>query len=492
MPAETAPEISVVMPVLQSAATLERALRSLLGQTFPCWELLAVDGGSTDDSYDRMCRAAAADSRIRPVRQTPGGGPAAARNQGLSQARGQVVTYLDCADELYPDYLDQVKAWQNGADVLVFAHDPPDEALAEGAPLGMHIWSLAGAPGELPWEGMAAPLGLAHRRDLLDGVDLANEALGNAGDGALWRGFAAAGVRFLFVPQKCGRCGSRSFRRSTPWSIGLYAGPSPLDLAPHAGVSNPVLTAADVTDLRAAFVADPFLAFAQDRWYMFFEIMPHGSETGVIGLAESRDGLHWEYRQVVLREPFHLSYPHVFAWQGDYYMTPETLAAGCVRLYRAVHFPERWQHIADLVAGQHADPTVFRAGDAWWLFTCPDPASNRSLRLFQATCLTGPWTEHPQSPVVASDARVARPAGRVIAWDKGWLRFTQDCRERYGLQIWAFRITTLTGTDYAEELARPTPLLSPAAGRWNGRGMHHVDAHPVSGGEWLAVVDGYR
>src|SRR5438132_13965661 len=109
MPAETAPEISVVMPVLQSAATLERALRSLLGQTFPCWELLAVDGGSTDDSYDRMCRAAAADSRIRPVRQTPGGGPAAARNHGLAQARGQVGHCLGGCDELCHDRVDRLQ-----------------------------------------------------------------------------------------------------------------------------------------------------------------------------------------------------------------------------------------------------------------------------------------------------------------------------------------------------------------------------------------------
>ncbi len=68
MHVETQPEISVVMPIWNGAQSLERALRSLLGQTESCWELLAVDAGSTDDSYDRLCRAAAGDSRIRPPR----------------------------------------------------------------------------------------------------------------------------------------------------------------------------------------------------------------------------------------------------------------------------------------------------------------------------------------------------------------------------------------------------------------------------------------
>lgn len=48
------------------------------------------------------------------------------------------------------------------------------------------------------------------------------------------------------------------------------------------------------------------------RWYMFFEVMNQDSDRGEIGLALSDDGIHWEYSQIVLVEPFHLSYPHVF------------------------------------------------------------------------------------------------------------------------------------------------------------------------------------
>jgi hypothetical protein len=54
------------------------------------------------------------------------------------------------------------------------------------------------------------------------------------------------------------------------WSIGIYRGPSPLELAPPAGVRNPVLTADDVDDVPAAFLADPFLVRAHGGWNMFF------------------------------------------------------------------------------------------------------------------------------------------------------------------------------------------------------------------------------
>jgi hypothetical protein len=288
-----------------------------------------------------------------------------------------------------------------------------------------------------------------------------------------------------------GRPSSPPARRDGDWSIGIYAGPSPLLLS--AAVTGPVLIAADVTDLAARFVADPFLVRSEGRWHLFFEVMPAGSRQGVIALAGSRDGRTWRYERVVLREPFHLSYPHVFAWQGEHYLTPETLAAGCVRLYRANPFPYQWEPVADLVAGQHADPTVFRAAGRWWMFTCTPPGKNATLRLYHAEALTGPWLEHPRSPVVRGDARFARPAGRVACWRGELFRFSQDCSERYGKQVYAFRLLNLTRAEYREELASAAPVLGPGrSGEWNSQGLHHVDAQPDQDGGWIAAVDGTR
>jgi hypothetical protein len=273
------------------------------------------------------------------------------------------------------------------------------------------------------------------------------------------------------------------------WSIGILWGPTPLALSAAARVRNPVLTAAAVTDVPARFVADPFLVQHGGRWLLFFEIMPQDSREGVIGLAESSDALTWSYRGVVLREPFHLSYPHVFAWRGEYYMTPETLEPAQIRLYRAIRFPDRWEHVADLVPGQHADPTVFQAGDAWWMFSCAPPNDHSTLRLYRSDSPMGPWVEHPRSPIITNDKRIARPAGRVIAWDGDHLRFTQDCEAYYGVRVRAFRIRQLTGTEYQEEAASSDPVVGPGHEEWNRWSMHHVDAHPFAGGGWIAAVD---
>jgi hypothetical protein len=254
---------------------------------------------------------------------------------------------------------------------------------------------------------------------------------------------------------------------------------------------NPVLSAADVSDVAAEFVADPFLAREGGRWFLFFEVKPLREKDGVIGLAESADGLHWGYRSIVLREPFHLSYPHVFSWRGDHYMTPETLGANRVRLYRAAEFPSRWEPVGDLIPGRHADPTLVRAGDTWWLFTCSLPYQHSELRLYYADELTGPWKEHPRSPIVADDARSARPAGRVVSCRGALLRFSQDCVPYYGHKVRAFRITRLTRDDYREEVALPDPFIAPGREAWCCRGMHHVDAQRWSDDEWIAVVDGF-
>jgi len=66
--------------------------------------------------------------------------------------------------------------------------------------------------------------------------------------------------------------GQRSKDTSRPWtwSIAMYAGPSPLRLTAAPGAANPVISAADVTDVFARFVADPFMVKVDGLWHMFF------------------------------------------------------------------------------------------------------------------------------------------------------------------------------------------------------------------------------
>jgi hypothetical protein len=274
------------------------------------------------------------------------------------------------------------------------------------------------------------------------------------------------------------------------WSIGIYTGASPLELRPAVVVVNPILTREDVHDVPARFVADPFMVRRDGVWYMFFEVLNQTTDRGEIGLATGSDGFSWTYQQIVIAEPFHLSYPYVFEWRGEYYMVPETLGAQAVRLYRAETFPTRWSCVASLVAGSCADPSIFRRDDKWWMFACTTPYQHDTLRLYFAAELLGPWREHPANPIVSGNRRNARPAGRVLISDGKLIRFSQDCVPAYGTQVRAFEILELTTTTYVEEELRCSPVLGASGAGWNAAGMHHVDAHLCEDDSWIACVDG--
>lgn len=286
---------------------------------------------------------------------------------------------------------------------------------------------------------------------------------------------------------------TRSEPSSELWTIGIYSGATPLQLAPMSGLRQPVLTGAAVTDmpdLHIDTVAHPSLVRASGRLYLFFTAKDLPANKGGIGLAESADGRTWAFRRTVVREPWVLSGPHVFDVDGTYYMVAESYTEPFVRLYRARTFPDDWVYDRDLITGRDKDqfisPTLLRRDGHWYLFTTP--GGNATLRLHHAPDLRGPWTEHPASPLVRDDRNIARPAGRPFLWNGAPYRLAQDTEPTYGLQVYAFRITTLTPTAYAEE-AVAAPLVAATGEGWNSKAMHHVDAVRMDDGTWIAAVD---
>lgn len=279
------------------------------------------------------------------------------------------------------------------------------------------------------------------------------------------------------------------YRRDS-WSVGIYAGPSPLELSDAPGVCNPVLGPSDITDRRATLVADPFLArYAGDGWQMFVEVE---AKRGEVGLATSPDGLNWTYQGIVLSEPFHLSYPQVFQWEDEIYLVPESHQDESVRLYRAVSYPHRWEYVGNLLEGEaFSDPTLFFHEDRWWMWVEITDFKFDTVHLFWASDLTGPWHPHPQSPVVHGDPRRARPGGSVRVVDGRVFRFVQDCVPAYGTKSRVMEVTTLTPTQYEETEAPQSPVCEGSGKGWNATGMHHVDAHLLEDGSWLAAVDGW-
>jgi hypothetical protein len=246
----------------------------------------------------------------------------------------------------------------------------------------------------------------------------------------------------------------------------------------------------DMPDLKIDTVAHPHLVISGGRFYMFFTAKDLSVNRGGIGLAESTDGLHWTFRKTVLREPFVLSSPFVFEWQGTYYMVPESYTEHTIRLYRATAFPEKWEYVRDLITGSPTEsfisPTLLRHENRWYLFT--SPSGNDTLRLFVGDDLAGRWVEHPASPIVQKDPHNARPAGRPFVLDGALYRVAQDCHPTYGLQVFASRITALSPTAYSETKVE-APLVKASGQGWNRKAMHHVEAHQIGAGKWIAAVD---
>lgn len=150
------PIVSIVMPVFNSGKTVAQAIASILNQTFTDWELLVIDDGSTDDTFE--VAKSFADPRIIVVRDDRNLRIPTRLNEGITTARGKFLARMDGDDIAYPnrleiqlDYLyqhpevDLVAGW-----VAVFRSDGTAFGALRGFPTHEEIWQRS-------WMGMLMP-----------------------------------------------------------------------------------------------------------------------------------------------------------------------------------------------------------------------------------------------------------------------------------------------------------------------------------------------
>lgn len=94
-------KVSVIMPVYNGQEYLRESIDSVIRQTLQDWELLCVDDGSVDDSLAILRQYQMDDARVRIFTQS-NQGAGSARNQGIKEARGKYLAFLD-ADDFYSD-----------------------------------------------------------------------------------------------------------------------------------------------------------------------------------------------------------------------------------------------------------------------------------------------------------------------------------------------------------------------------------------------------
>lgn len=112
------PKFSIIVPVYSAKDSLDlpeesrhwrgrevqRAIKSIINQQFPDWELILVEDGCTDNTPEILDKFAKSDKRIRVIHQE-NQNRAFARNNGMAEAKGEWLCWLDCDDEYSSHYL---------------------------------------------------------------------------------------------------------------------------------------------------------------------------------------------------------------------------------------------------------------------------------------------------------------------------------------------------------------------------------------------------
>jgi teichuronic acid biosynthesis glycosyltransferase TuaG len=98
--------VSIIMPAYKAATVISESIQSVVDQTYQQWELIITDDRSPDNTVEVVRNWCKSDGRIKLIEAPANGGPAAARNLSLGQARGRWVAFLDSDDIWLPQKLE--------------------------------------------------------------------------------------------------------------------------------------------------------------------------------------------------------------------------------------------------------------------------------------------------------------------------------------------------------------------------------------------------
>jgi hypothetical protein len=185
--------VSVIIPAFNQARFVRQAVRSALDQTHPWVEVIVVNDGSTDDTGD-VLREFAEVAMVTTVTQANAGLPAA-RNRGLTEARGEFVCFLDSDDFLASSHIERLLEPLAVDPALSMAYCDVQFVNAAGEPAGDIFESLLVG-------GYFPPHTMLVRKSAIDEAGAFQLDLGGHADYELWMRLAAGGHRAHYVDEK--------------------------------------------------------------------------------------------------------------------------------------------------------------------------------------------------------------------------------------------------------------------------------------------------
>ena len=194
-------DASVITPAYRAAATIGRALQSVAKQTLRPHQVIVVDDGSEDGTYEAALALAGTMNGVdlKVVRQV-NQGAGAARNRALREATGTYVAFLDADDEWLPEKLAHTMAHLEGSDYVLVAHDVrlADNGGGESVfDCARHFEAARDPFVSYFLRGYIATSTVVARRDALIAAGGFDERLASGQDYELWlRLISAPGARF--------------------------------------------------------------------------------------------------------------------------------------------------------------------------------------------------------------------------------------------------------------------------------------------------------
>lgn len=183
--------------------------------------------------------------------------------------------------------------------------------------------------------------------------------------------------------------------------------------------------------------ADPFLFEWNGQYFIFAERMNRWHSKGTIAYCKILDnGIASDFKEV-LCEPFHLSYPNVFEYDGNVYMIPETGHNKDIRVYRSDLFPNQWSLVKSFPVGANFVDTSFVSdicnGQA---IICSFDWDHKCSHFYKFDIEKLILTELPENPKMMNE----RSGGNSYKQGKEEYRVLQDCSRTYGEKIMINRI----------------------------------------------------
>lgn len=202
-------------------------------------------------------------------------------------------------------------------------------------------------------------------------------------------------------------------------------------------------------------IADPFLFNYKNELYLFYESQKKWYGKGKLCMIKTSNLKDWSKEKIILKEPIHLSFPFVFEYADNLYMIPETGQDGSIRIYENKDKTlENWNLKAKIIddGKNWVDSSLIFDDGKFYLFsTQMEFGQNYKQFLFVSDSITGPYKEHPKSPIYVGND-YGRNAGSIFKFQDKWMRPTQDCQGNYGDNVSVFAIDILSETDYKESL----------------------------------------